>query len=77
MSETETRRTEMTQLEFLIDYFNKGKKLTSLHAHRHGIMDLPKRVCELVEIGYPVKRRPKKVKTRYGNGKVRVMEYGL
>ena len=67
----------MTQNEFLIQTFKAGSKLTSLHAHRLGIMDLPSRICELVAQGYKVKRKPIQVKTRYGNGKVRVMEYGF
>ena len=67
----------MTQNEFLIKHFRSGKKLTSLHASRIGIMDLPKRVSELRASGIDVDRIPKKVKTRYGNGKVRVIEYGF
>lgn len=67
----------MTQNEALIQYFNSGKKITSLQAHRQGITSLPKRICELVQQGHKVKRKPIQVKTRYGNGKVRVMEYGF
>ena len=67
----------MTQNEFLISAFKAGRKLTSLHAHRLGILDLPARICELVRQGHKIKRTPKQVKTRYGNGKVRVMEYGF
>lgn len=67
----------MTQNEFLISFFKSGGRITSLHAHHAGITSLPKRICELVQQGWKVKRKPKMVKTRYGNGKVRVMEYGF
>ena len=67
----------MTQSDVLIQRFNSGKKITSLQAHRLGITSLPKRICELVARGHKVKRKPIQVKTRYGNGKVMVMEYGF
>ena len=67
----------MTQNKWLLNHFRSGKKLTSLVAHRYGIMDLPKRVSELRKIGYDIKKTPKTVKTRYGNGKVRVVEYRI
>lgn len=67
----------MTQNEFIFKHFRSGKKLTSLIAHRHGIFDLPKRICELQEAGHKIKKTWKTVKTRYGNGRVRVVEYSL
>lgn len=67
----------MTQKEFLLKHFRSGKKLTSLVASRYGIMDLPKRICELQDDGHNIGKTPKTVKTRYGNGKVRVVEYRI
>ena len=67
----------MTQNTWLLNYFKSGKTLTSLYAHRHGIIDLPKRVCELIEKGHKIKRTPKQVRSRFGSGKVRVVEYGM
>ena len=67
----------MTQNEYLLKHFRSGKSITSLKASRHGIMDLPKRVCELLKKGHDVQKKWVTVRTRYGNGKVRVVEYRI
>ena len=67
----------MTQLEYLIKYFRSGKSITTLQAHQEGITSLSKRICELQDNGYCFNKTWKKVKTRYGNGKVRVVEYSM
>ena len=67
----------MTQNEYLISTFKAGRKITTLQAHRKGICRLSERCRELEKAGHKIKRKPIQVKTRYGNGKVRVMEYGF
>ncbi len=67
----------MTQNEFLLRYLQSGKGITTLQAHRLGIMRLSERARELERNGHRIKREPKKVRTRYGNGKVRVVEYRI
>lgn len=67
----------MTQNECLVKHFKSGRTLTTLQAHRNGICRLSERCRELEKKGYKVKRTPRMVKTRYGNGKVRVIEYGF
>ena len=67
----------MTQNDFLIRYLNSHKGITTLQAHRMGICRLSERCRELEAKGHKIKRTPKKVKTRYGNGKVRVVEYRI
>ena len=65
----------MTQNEYLLKHFKSGKSITTLQAHREGITSLSKRICELQELGHEFDKKWKKVRTRYGNGKVRVKEY--
>ncbi len=67
----------MTQNEFLLKHLQSGKGITTLQAHRYGITSLAKRICEIEKNGRKIKRIPKKVSTRYGNGKVRVVEYRI
>ena len=67
----------MTQNKYLLKHFKSGKSITTLQAHRAGITSLSKRICELRDLGHSFNKTWKMVKTRYGNGKVRVMEYGL
>lgn len=66
----------MTQNEFLIRYLKSGKSITSLQAHRYGITSLSKRMCE-IEKSFYIVRSWKNVKTRYGSGKTRVVEYWM
>lgn len=67
----------MTQNEYLLEHFRQGKSITTLQAHRAGICRLSERCRELEADGLKIKRTPKTVKTRYGNGKVRVVEYRI
>ena len=67
----------MTQNQWLIKHFKSGKAITTLQAHREGITSLSKRICELKESGHEFTKTWKTVKTRYGNGKVRVVEYRI
>jgi len=67
----------MTQNEFLLRHLQSGKGITTLQAHRLGITSLAKRICEIEKNGRKIERVPKKVRTRYGNGKVRVVEYRI
>ena len=67
----------MTQLEYLLKHFRSGKSITTLQAHRMGICRLSERCRELEDKGYTINRTRKTVKTRYGNGKVRVVEYRI
>jgi len=64
----------MTQLEFLRKYFPKQKRLTSKEAaDHHGIMSLPKRICELIDQGWEFKKIRKPAPTRYT--KAMITEY--
>ena len=65
----------MTQNDWLCRHLNSGKGITVLQAHRHGITSLSRRICELKEAGHVFTKVWKKVRTRYGNGKTRVLEY--
>lgn len=66
----------MTQLEWLLNHFRKGRTITVLQAHREGICSLSKRVCELKEAGHAIKGPRVPVKSRFGR-KVKVARYGL
>ena len=71
----------MTQNEFLLKHLRSGKSITSLQAHKLGITSLAKRICE-IERKYCygldlIDRKWITVKTRYGNGKTRVIEYSI
>ena len=58
-------------------YLERGHKITSLDAREElGIIDLPKRMSELREMGIEFKKRWKRVKSRF-DGDTRVMEYYL
>ena len=46
-----------TQRESIVEYLETHESITSLEAAIHlGIMDLPKRISELVRDGYPIKK---------------------
>lgn len=58
-------------------HLEAGLKITSLDARETlGILDLPKRMSELREMGFKFKDRWKRVKTRFGEY-TRVKEYYL
>ena len=58
-------------------HLEAGFRITSLDARETlGILDLPKRMSELREVGFEFKDRWKRVKTRFG-GYTRVKEYYL
>jgi hypothetical protein len=73
----------MTQNEFLLKHLRSGKSITSLQAHKLGITSLAKRICEIESTNQNWKRKNqikkiwKTVKTRYGKGKTRVIEYSI
>ena len=77
LPDVHSKEPTMTQNEYLIQRFRSGKSITTLQAHREGITSLSKRICELRDIGHNFTKTWKKVKTRYGNGKVRVVEYRI
>lgn len=66
----------MTQNDWLLNYLKSGRTITTLQAHRFGICRLSERIREL-EKGHKIKRTPKQVRSRFGCGKVRVVEYGM
>lgn len=66
----------MTQNQWLINHFKKGKTITTLQAHREGICSLSKRICELRELGYSIDAPMITVKSRWGR-KVKVARYGF
>jgi hypothetical protein len=67
----------MTQNQFLLRHLKSGKGITTLQAHRYGICRLSERCRELQDKGFRIDKEWKQVKTRYGNGKVRVVEYRI
>ena len=67
----------MTQNDWLLNYFKSGKTLTTLRAHQHGVCRLSERCREIEKKGHKIKRTPKQVRSRFGCGKVRVVEYGM
>jgi Helix-turn-helix domain len=68
---------DMTQNQFLLSHLKSGHGITTLQAHRYGITSLAKRLCEIQAMGHKIKKTPKRVGTRYGNGTVRVVEYRI
>ena len=59
-----------TQCERIVEYLDTHESITSLEAAIHlGIMDLPKRISEMVRLGYPIKKtdvpRPHKKPVRH------------
>lgn len=66
----------MTQNEFLLKEFRKGRTFTTLQAHREGVCRLSERARELDRMGVNIKRERIKVKSRWGR-KVWVVRYGL
>jgi hypothetical protein len=67
----------MTQNSWLLHHLKSGHGITTLQAHRYGITSLSKRICELKDFGHNFTKTWKQVKTRYGNGTVRVVEYRI
>ena len=67
----------MTQNQFLLRHLKSGKGITTLQAHRYGICRLSERCRELEKAGHKIDRERKQVKTRYGTGKVRMVEYRI
>ena len=67
----------MSQKQRVYNHLKQGNSLTSAEAYEwFGIVSFPKRICEVKAMGYHVKDRWKKVKTRFG-GYTRVKEYYL
>jgi Helix-turn-helix domain len=67
----------MTQNSWLLRHLKSGHGITTLQAHRYGICRLSERCRELEKAGHKIKKTPKRVGTRYGNGTVRVVEYRI
>lgn len=67
----------ITQKELVLEYLKDHKKITSFTAAWIlGIMDLPKRICELQDMGYKFERTWKTKKNRY-DVTVKYLEYRL
>jgi hypothetical protein len=68
-----------TQNEFLFDLLLSGKSITQKEGwEKYGICRVQARIHELERIkGLKINHSWKKVKTRYGDGETRVMEYSL
>ena len=68
-----------TQTEFLTDLLLSGKKITQKEGwEKYGICRVQARIHEIeAQKGLKINRSWKKVKTRYGDGQTRVMEYSL
>ena len=65
------------QAELALSYMKEHGSITSLEALIElGIMSFPKRVCELEQMGYLIKRKTETVVNRYGK-KVSVKRYSL
>jgi hypothetical protein len=66
----------MTQNDWLLLHFRKGKTITTLKAYREGICRLSERVRELQQAGHKIRIERIGVKSRWGR-KVKVARYGF
>lgn len=67
----------MTQSDRLLDWLQRGKRITALDAYdRLGIMQVATRVFELKKAGHPVKTRSIKVINKFGEA-LTIKEYFL
>ena len=76
MNENLNIETSATQANMILDYMQKGNKITPLEAERlFGCMRLGARIADLSErLGYPLPRKRVQVKNHYGK-EVWVMQY--
>lgn len=66
-----------TQANMALEYMREHGSITSLEAITElGIMSFPKRICELEQMGYLIKKRSEMVTNRYGK-RVMVKRYSL
>jgi hypothetical protein len=66
-----------TQAKMALEYMRERGSITSLEAITElGIMSFPKRICELEQMGYLIKRRTEMVTNRYGK-RVLIKRYSL
>ena len=67
----------MTQRERVQEYIERNGSITSLQAiNELGVMDLPRRICDLIQLGVPINKKRIKVRDRYGETK-HVIEYSI
>ena len=67
----------MSQEQRVIDYLKKNGSITSIDAVMHlGIMDLPKRISNLIREGTDINKEWEKGKNRYGEN-IHYMRYTL
>jgi hypothetical protein len=60
-----------------LEYMREHGSITSLEAIQElGIMSFPKRICELEQMGYLIKKRSEMVTNRYGK-RVMVKRYSI
>ena len=65
------------QRTMVLEHLESGRTITSLEALReYGIIQLPKRIFDLREAGYPVEKHWITVRKRHGE-KARIAEYRL
>lgn len=66
-----------TQRERVREYMERNGSITSLQAiNELGVMDLPRRICDLNELGVPIRKKRIKVRNRYGETK-HVIQYSI
>lgn len=66
-----------TQRERVQEYMERNGSITSLQAINDlGVMDLPRRICDLIQVGVPINKKRIKVRNRYGETK-HVIEYSI
>jgi hypothetical protein len=61
------KREKRTQRRWVMDYLFRNKSIDRVKAAESGIFELPKRICELRELGVPIEREFKSIPTRWGN----------
>ena len=67
-----------TQRERVIEYLETHDSLTSREAVYYlGIMDLPKRISEMVRDGYPIKKTMEPSPPKYGRKQKDIMHYSI
>ena len=68
---------KQSQAAKLLMYLQSGKSITSLEAIQElGIMELPRRICDLIEDGWQINKEPVTVLNRDGD-KCYVKRYSL
>ncbi len=66
-----------TQANKVLNYLKKGRSLTSLTALKYlGIISFPKRICEIISMGYKIDKKRIAVINRFGD-RVYINKYNL